>query len=76
MIDFFSKLPTSPGRRTAPLTAILTLLWIGCGAAAGDGPGKGGTAMREPATHGESVTLPAIDQNRPSQWETATFAMG
>jgi hypothetical protein len=76
MKDGISTLAMNRERRTALLIAILTMLWIGCGAAAGDGPGKGGNAMREPATHRESVELPAIDQNRPSELETAIFAMG
>lgn len=76
MRNCVSTLAINRKRRTALLTAILAMFWSGCGAAANDDPGKGGNAMREPATHRESVTLPAIDQNRPSEWETATFAMG
>lgn len=56
--------------------AAFVLILIGCGAASGDRTGGQGGDMREPAPHRETVPIPIIDQDRPSQWETATFAMG
>ena len=76
MRNDFSTSPTRPGGRAAALAAVLTLLWIGCGAAAGDGSDPKGGQMRELATITETAAIPEIDRNRPADFETATFAMG
>lgn len=63
-----------PGRLAMLL--VLSLLLLGGGAAAGDGPAERGGNMREPAPAPERATLPEIDQNLPSELKIATFAMG